>query len=151
VAFFLSTDMRVKVERVLLLREESWALPWPPPKPASPPLRREQAAVFRQMGPSSRDDGWGVELTIEFGQASGMVERPLQFLITCNCPFDQIKIMEAEGSPRGAGLLSEPGDQPNNFIITVRPSSLAGYRSIVLLLVAPEMVRVASVHRLTPP
>ncbi len=150
VGFLLTTYMRVKVGQVLLLSEQSSSQPWPPIEPG-----REawimQPVEFRQMVPASHPDGWSVKLTIEFGLTSGMVTQALEFLIACDCPFDQMKLLEAEDSPPGAGFLAQPGDQPNRFVVLVCPSSLVGYRHVVLRLIAPQRFRVESVQRLTRP
>lgn len=146
VTFFFRSAMPAKLAQVLLLKDESAALPWPPAKPGSQGWRKEQAR-FSTMGPSADQGRWRVKLTIELDGK----ELPAEFLVVCDCPREDVEVTESSDSPRGAGCLIGPGDLPNSFVITVRPSSLCNYDHIALLVKAPKMFRIESVERLVRP
>ena len=142
VSLFFRSAMPAKLAQVLLLKDESAALPWPPPKLGAEGWRKEQAR-FSTMGPSADQGRWRVKLTIEFDGK----ELPAEFLVVCDHPREDLEVTESSDSPRGAGCLIGPGDIPNSFVITVRPSSLCNYDHIKVLVKAPTMFGVVSVER----
>ena len=143
VSFVLKSNMPARLAQVLLLADESAALPWPPPKSAAETWRKEKAR-FSTIGPSVFGGRWGVKLTLEFDGK----ELPAEFLVACDCPREELDVAESSDSPPGAGCLIAPGREPNSFIVTVRPSSLSNYDHIVFSLRASKVFRVESVERL---
>ena len=146
VSFFFRSAMPANLAHVLLLKAEDAALPWPPPKPGAENWRTEPA-TFSTMGPSAHEGRWRVKLTIEIDGRN----LPEEFLVHCDCPREDIEVAESSDSPRGAGCLIGPGQSPNSFIITVRPSSLCNYDHIELIVTAPRIFGVERVERLFRP
>lgn len=146
VSFIFNSAMPAKLERVLLLEDESAALPWPPRKSGPKTWRKEQAS-FSTMGPTVDEGHWRMKLTLGFDKK----ELPAEFLVACDCPREELEVSEASDSPRGDGCLNELGHQPNSFIVIVRPSSLSNYDHIVLSLKGSKMFRIESVERLYRP
>lgn len=146
VSFFFKSAMPANVAQVLLLKAEDAALPWPPPKPGVESWRTEPAA-FSKMGPSAHEGRWRVKLTIDIDGKN----LPEEFLVLCDCPREEIEVTESSDSPRGAGCLIGPGQHPNSFVITVRPSSLCNYDHIGLIVTAPRIFGVERVERLLRP
>ena len=146
VSFVFNSAMSAKLGQALLLGEESEALPWPPPRPGPETWRREKA-TFRTRGPTLAEGRWRVELTITFDNKTLQSE----FLVTCDCPFEEMQVVESPDSPRGAGGLTAHGHEQNSFILIVRPSSLLNFDRIALRLLSSKGVRIASVERLFRP
>ena len=146
VSFAFKSAMPAKLAQVLLLEDESAALPWPPPKPGAQTWRTEKAK-FSTMGPSLDQGLWRVKLTIGFNAR----ELPAEFLVTCDCPREELEVSESSDSPRGAGCLIQPGHQPTSFIVTVCPSSLCNYELIALRVKGSKIFRIQSVERVFRP
>ncbi|MBI4167156.1 MAG: hypothetical protein HY508_15630, partial [Acidobacteria bacterium] len=119
VRFYFKSDMPANLAQVLLLKDESAGLPWPPPEPGTGTWLKEPAK-FRTMGPTADQGRWRVKLTIEFDGK----ELPAEFRVVCDCPRESLEVTISPDSPRATGCLIGPGDMPNSFIVTVRPTSL---------------------------
>jgi hypothetical protein len=146
VSFHFGSDMPARLAQVLVASDESAALPWPPPKPAPDTWRREPAR-FSVRGPSAAEGGWSMHLKLEFPDR----QLPAEFLVGCSCRRDELEVMEASDSPRGAGCLAQPGPDGNSLIVSVRPTSRVNYDHISLRLMCHEPFRVEKVERLFRP
>ncbi len=140
--FFLRTSLPAQFARVFRVSEETTSLPWPP-KPASR-VRTKEEVAFRQLLEAGDAGGWKVRLVVNVGE----IDKPIELLVMCDCPSDQIQIFMSENAPSyDARCTGGPGDQPNSLTIFADPSAITRDGLLLLVLKSEKMLRVESVRR----